>query len=341
MTPAAPNPQQTATAQSGANRDSAIAGALVNNVDQVTPFGNVSYTQDGFNTYTDASGQEVKIPKFTSTQTLSPEQQALYQKQTEAGSNLGDLAVSQSANLNTTLNQPFNPDLGPNDFSTDRANVRDQILSRFNEDFSRDNAALETKLVNQGLAPGSEAWNDAVALQGRQQTDARVQADLAAGQEQSRLSGLRSNALQEQIAVRNQPINEISALMSGGQVTVPQFSAPFQQGVGATDVAGIIGDDYARRQQQANAFNSGAFGLGSSALTGLFALSDERAKKDIKEVGTTKAGLPIYTYKYKPELGMGDKTIMGVMAHEVEQVSPDAVATTQSGLKAVDYRKVA
>lgn len=63
-----------------------------------------------------------------------------------------------------------------------------------------------------------------------------------------------------------------------------------------------------------------------------FAMSDRRLKTEIKRVGTTDAGLPVYTYKYK-----GDNTTqMGVMAQDVEKVNPEAVAEF-GGFKAVNY----
>lgn len=67
---------------------------------------------------------------------------------------------------------------------------------------------------------------------------------------------------------------------------------------------------------------------GASALM----MSDRRLKTDIKRVGTTDSGLPVYTYKYK-----GDNTTqMGVMAQDVEKVNPEAVAEF-NGFKAVNY----
>ena len=63
-----------------------------------------------------------------------------------------------------------------------------------------------------------------------------------------------------------------------------------------------------------------------------FMMSDRRLKTDIKRVGTTDSGLPVYTYKYK-----GDNTTqMGVMAQDVEKVNPEAVAEF-GGFKAVNY----
>lgn len=331
--PPAPDPYVTASAQTGSNVDSTVAAGLINNVDQNTPFGSVKYTQNGNRSFVDSTGKTVSIPNYQSNTTFSPEQQALYDKQISAGKNLGDAAVSQSANLVSSMSQPFNPDLGPTDFSADRRSVEDALLSRFNEDFTRDEAGLQNKLINQGLTPGSEAYNAEMTRLDRAKNDARSQAVIAGGQEQSRLAGLRNQSLQEKLAVRNQPINEITALMSGGQVTAPSFSGPYQQGVGAAPVGDYINQNYQNQLKQANANNSGLFGLGSSLATGLFSLSDRRAKTAIKRIGATEDGLGIYKYRYKGDA----ETRVGLMAQEVAEVKPHAVTVRPDGLMAVDY----
>ena len=63
--------------------------------------------------------------------------------------------------------------------------------------------------------------------------------------------------------------------------------------------------------------------------------SDRRLKTDIKKVGRTESGLPIYTYKYKGD----NKTQMGVMAQDVEKKNPEAVSEV-GGYKAVNYKKI-
>jgi hypothetical protein len=73
-----------------------------------------------------------------------------------------------------------------------------------------------------------------------------------------------------------------------------------------------------------------ALGFGASLLP---FLSDRRAKEDIRRVGQTDNGLPIYVYRYKG----GDTFHMGVMAQEVEAVQPEAVVERPDGLKAVRY----
>lgn len=65
--------------------------------------------------------------------------------------------------------------------------------------------------------------------------------------------------------------------------------------------------------------------------------SDRRLKKDIKEIGETHDGLPIYSFKYK---GGDDQQRIGVMADEAREKHPDAVRRV-NGVDAVDYEKIA
>jgi len=85
--------------------------------------------------------------------------------------------------------------------------------------------------------------------------------------------------------------------------------------------------------QQQSGLSNVASSLGSIAtIASLF--SDRRLKHDIKEIGKTHNGLPIYTFKYK-----GDdtqQTHVGFMADEVERKHPEAVGHSQ-GYKTVDY----
>lgn len=77
-----------------------------------------------------------------------------------------------------------------------------------------------------------------------------------------------------------------------------------------------------------------AQGIGAAGGAAAF-FSDKRLKTDIKKVGKTEAGLPIYTYKYKGD----NRTQMGVMAQDVEKKTPKAVSEV-GGFKAVDYKLV-
>ena len=103
-------------------------------------------------------------------------------------------------------------------------------------------------------------------------------------------------------------------------------------------------------QQQAYPFQVAQFlaniAEGTGALSGSTTttqqpmpfFSDRRLKHDIKRIGESDSGLPIYAFKYKhdPE----GHTHVGFMADEVEHVHPDAVGLA-GGYKTVDYDKVA
>lgn len=171
-------------------------------------------------------------------------------------------------------------DYGVKDYSDDRRRVEDAIMSRYDRQFSDTEAALDQKLRNQGLMPGSEAYDTQFRQMREMQNDATMQAILAGGQEQSRLAGLdlgaanfqnntRQSQMQEALALRNQPINEAIALMSGSQVQVPQFVSPFQAGVQAPDYTGLVNNKYQADSKAAAASAQGLFGI-LGAIPGMF-----------------------------------------------------------------------
>ena len=88
----------------------------------------------------------------------------------------------------------------------------------------------------------------------------------------------------------------------------------------------------AQNNANATAQQNGLYGalgqLGGAALM----LSDRRAKTDVSRVGTLDNGLPVYAYRYKS----GGPMQIGVMAQEVAEVNPSAVADI-GGLLHVNY----
>jgi hypothetical protein len=106
--PDAPDPAETAAAQTGTNVGTAISNAFLGNVNQVTPDGTLTYDKTGSYGWKDPyTGKTYDIPTFTATQTLSPEQQAVKAQQDKAKLNLGTLAADQSGFLTEYLGTPF------------------------------------------------------------------------------------------------------------------------------------------------------------------------------------------------------------------------------------------
>lgn len=150
--------------------------------------------------------------------------------------------------------------------------------------------------------------------------------------------------LQQQLAVRNQPLNEISALMSGSQVSVPQFASynapqmPQNQiGSNIYNSAALAQQNYQSELAAQNASMGGLFGLGSAGIMGAFMKSDRRVKRDVTQIGDYH-GLPVYTFNYLWDWPQAMVRV-GFMADEVEQIMPEAVVAID-GIKAVHYGMV-
>jgi hypothetical protein len=250
--PPAPDPAATSAAQAKANRETAITQYGLNATNQVTPFGNLTYEQIG--TWDDGT------PRFRATTAFSPGQQQLFDTGQQASQQFADIGTRQLGQVNTALSTPLN-------LSNEATEARLMELGsrRLDPAFAQRRSALETRLVNQGIAPGSEAYSRAMTAMGQQENDAY---------NQLLLSG-RGQAVQEALTQRSQPINEISALLAGTQVAQPQFGGTPQVGVGQTDVVGPIMAQYQgqlagwqNEQQSKNAAMGALFGLGGAALGG-------------------------------------------------------------------------
>ena len=97
----------------------------------------------------------------------------------------------------------------------------------------------------------------------------------------------------------------------------------------ATGLGGNMGGTSTTTGPGPNSFSQ-ILGLGTTLL----GLSDERTKENVKHVGKTFDGQPIYKFNYKGN----DEPRMGLMAQDVEKKHPDAVHDI-GGLKMVDYDK--
>lgn len=297
------DPRVTASAQTKSNQDTAKYQAALNAVNQVTPTGSLTYTQDKWPDGT---------PKYTATTTLSPQ----YQKIADA---LAGGAGTLATNLQSQAGQPL-------DWSQQQGFLNDLTDQNLDPVWERNMESQRTQLINQGLMPGSEGYRRAMDSFQRSRSSAYNDA---------RLNNY-STALQSQLALRNQPINELSAFLSGSQVS-PSFTATSQTGVAGTDIIGAIqGADAMRANsynQQMNQWNNtfgGLFSLGGSAMK---AFSDKRLKKDVRSTGEKVAGIPIKTFGWKGKQGRD----VGVLAQDVEKKYPHLVEMDPSGYRKVNY----
>ena len=251
------------------------------NVNQVGPYGSTTYSQGGTYGMTGPDGQTYQVPRFTQTTTLSPEQQKLYDQQTQLGTSLNNLALSQTQRLADHLGKPIDfsglPDIS-NDFSAERNRVEQAMSDRLAPQNDRELEAERSRLTNRAssrvrrLANAMDDYN----------RGSMIRSLAITGQGLNEMQGLygiasnrRSQAMQEMLQARNQPINEIAALMGGGQVHLPGAQAYQGGNIAAADVAGNVYNtaalqqkQYEQQMAQHNQNLAGMYGLGQAAIGG-------------------------------------------------------------------------
>jgi len=353
--PAAPDPAATAAAQTATNKETAIANAQLGQVNQYGPYGSLEYTQRG----TSAEG----IPQYSMTTTLSPQQQQLLDMSQQGDLGTARLGLDQLGRISESVSTPFSfdglPSYGEADQNAAAIRGEEAILGRLNPQFQRDEEAMRSRLINQGIGQGSQAYSTEMERFNQAKNDARQQAVLGGQQygnaELASALQRRNQGIQEYTTTRNAPLNEYSALTSGTQIQNPQFQSTAPGNMAPVDYAGLVQNQY---NSQLGAYNAKVAGNASTmgsllgaagTAAGLYfggpagaaaggaagskiGGSDINLKQDIVEVGE-KNGHKVYEFAYKTD---PSKRFIGVMAQDVEQYMPEAVSEID-GFKAVDY----
>ncbi|MBX2989445.1 MAG: tail fiber domain-containing protein [Bdellovibrionaceae bacterium] len=318
--PKAPDPTATANAQMKFSTDAAAKTQQMNQYDQTTPFGSLSYTQSG----TNPDG----TPKYSVNQQYSPEVQSIISTllgkgQTAANTDLsGDAITSRQMDLYSKYYDPIN---------------------------QQKTSALEAELYNKGIRPGSKAYENAMNLNSRNVND----------QLTNYLMQSRGQALNEATTQGMFPYQQLGAVVGAASpnyaqtpqvnVQTPDYQGAVQNNYNAKtqqynnmmsglfSVPSTVLGGWARGGFQglgaAGAASAGS-GLGSAAASMLpmLAFSDRRLKSNISMIGKHTNGLNVYEYD------IGGKREIGFMADEVRELHPDAVHEV-NGYLAVDYAK--
>lgn len=190
--PEAPDPQVTAAAQTKSNIDTANANANLNRINQVTPWGSMTYSRgevgpDG-------------VPQWTQKIELSPEQQKLLDSSNRVSQSMADLGEKQLGTVSNTLDKPLSYDNAPKQVTNvGYGNIQNDVdMSKvpslvggadlrktyedsqkaaygmqtqyLDKDYGDQQHNLENKLIQQGVLQGSDAWNKELERLGRQRT---------------------------------------------------------------------------------------------------------------------------------------------------------------------------
>lgn len=332
--PAAPDYAAAARETAQGNLAAAQTATAANRVNQVTPYGNLNYKQEGFDPYGN--------PTWTATTSLSDVGQQLLNNQNATSLGLGSAINAQLGNVQETMGQPFNPNL-PSTGMNPGQSYQDAYMERLAPQIEQNREATQARLANQGVVPGTQAYENAMRQQAQKENDLLLGATT-----QGFGVGSQANqqAFNQEMTKYNMPLNTLSALRSGSQVQNPTFVNSAQQATtGGADILGAAQMGYNAQMGNFNAqqaaqqgLNSGLMGLGGT-LGAAAIMSDIRTKEHIKQIGFLPSGLSVYEYEYKPEWKneAGHGKFIGVMAQEVEMVQPKAVITRPDGYKMVNY----
>jgi len=296
--PSPPNPYATAAAQNQQNQQASQYNSAASNANEVNPYGTVSYRAMEQVPVYGSNGQVTGYaPRYERTTALSPDQQKLLGLETQSKYNMGTAGVEQSANLREHLKnnqidsskwQPWQTDLKAQGLrqdqgTTDRAGIEKAMMESYNRSVAPSEKAQEAQLAARGLAPGGKGYGNYQMQRDDDRAEASRKAYLTSGDEARRAqaayndvgtqrfnmdqalasyyNNMRGGQMQEAFAMRNQPINEITALMSGSQATIPQIQ-PFQGSpVQASNIGQYISDNYKAESAAAAQTNAGIFSM--------------------------------------------------------------------------------
>lgn len=251
--PTAPDPVATANAQTASNVNTAEAQTALNDVNQQTPYGSVTYNQTG----TGAEG----VPTYTETTALSPAGQTLFNNESGlensalgAAQGLSQGITTTPINLNTADSSTLNET--PQALNSNVANsVYNQESSFLAPQWQQQQQQLQDQLSQQGIGVGNQAYSNAENQFDNAQTQAyQSAADSAVEQGVNASSALDNEALQgqaqnvnQQVQAQDQPVNLLSALISGGQasgLTTAPNSTAAQTSVNPTNTSQITQNSY-------------------------------------------------------------------------------------------------
>jgi hypothetical protein len=305
--PAAPDAYETAAAEAQFNRPdtySPAGGGIVNG-------------------YTDSNGQFVQgvAPKGaqSAVKTIeSPWEKALREMLQPASQALTGRIIDDNI-----TNLPDAARVG--DRGTVAQSIFDRNLSMMMPSIDKSNSRLIENLQARGIPVGGEAFNDAYGEQQRQTQDTisrlAQDADINAGNEQSRLFGLDS-------AARSGAISELVAAMGGGYN--PPNNAP-SSSVPGVNYSGLVGQQYQNQMaqyQQDQANKNTTMGTLGSVAGAMLMKCTEKAKNiegpiSLHEVASSVLELPLHAWRYKAEAapeGHSTELHLGPMAEDFHRV---------------------
>jgi hypothetical protein len=300
------------------------------------------------NEQTLANRPNQNTPFASSQWTRGPDGQ--WQQSVSLNGGLGQASDALQGQLAQQLGVPLDfsglPELGTGESARQQASdaAYQQATSRLDPQFREMEERNRTRLLNQGLSEGSEAYSKAMDRLSQQRADAYNQANFSAIREGTAAGSAlfnqnlaaRNQGMQERLRQRGQPLAELQALQ--GFTAMPGYS---QAGQGqAPNLLAALGMEdaahyrkwLAEQQSRSDTIGAGFDLLGTLASVGGAFLSDERAKTNVERLPEQVApGVPLAVFRYRPEHGP-DGLYAGVVAQDVQREYPRAVTVGPGGM---------
>jgi hypothetical protein len=328
--PSPPNPAQAGSnalnlasqTATGINTPIAEQNQAGSNYQEYGPTSSLTYGQVG----TGPGG----VPIYGATTQYTPQQEALLQTLQGTQATAGGQAGSLLSGANYGAQSPTAA-IGNLTSGLTGQNVA-SYLSSADPFFQTQASQLDTSLRNQGLAPGQPAYDNAMrqlnTSQGLSVYGAAAQFEPQAFTQATTEYELPA-ALSENLAGFAAPASPTAGLQGGSALNI---QTPNTTGDVSAEVTAAQ-NQYTAQQAQYNAMVNGLMGVGTGAA---LALSDVRLKRNITKLAKLANGLFSYCFRY-----LWDNTFyVGVMAHEVERLVPDAIVHGSDGYLRVNYGRL-
>lgn len=213
--PSPPNATAVSNAQLGYNQQAATQQQQTNMINQQTPFGSLNYQADP-----NAPGG------YQANLSLNPQQQGLLNQQVGTKSALGGAGQNLAQSAAGMYSQL--PNIDPSTLTNQMMGWGQQYMQPI---FNQQQSNLNAQLQNQGVTPGSEAWNNAQNLQSRNVNNAYSNLFMQA----------EPQAFSQAMAQYQLPAQMASGLMNAG--------APQQNNLISTPTAQIQPPNYQQAAQ--------------------------------------------------------------------------------------------
>ena len=274
---------QQAAAQDWANtQEGWQKSTAANRPDMTTPWGKQTWTQDG--------------DKWSSAITLTPEEQASLDSQQRVTMGRSQAAEGLVGQATDAFNKPFDWESMPDRQSLEsvgydpvnaRKNAEDALyqkqMSRLDPELSRSEDARRARMANMGFALEGGSQGFERAQESMDKNRQRATQDAAwnsiigggneASQELARATGAagfgntnRQAAIAEEAQRRGMPLNELNALLTGQQVSMPdQPDFKAANAMGKSDFVGGAGVDAGNQNDWGSAIGGVANLAGTAA----------------------------------------------------------------------------